>query len=301
MAEHEAGAAAEGNGDRPLRALRNWLRHWRRSRGGESMRDSLEEIIEEREEVAEPIDPQERMLIGNILKLHELNTADVMVQRVDIVALDVDTPFPEAVRLFIEQGHSRIPVYRETLDDVLGFLHVKDILGPLVDARASDGRPVQLAKLVRKVLVVAPSMPLLDLLMQMRLSRIHMAMVVDEFGGIDGLVTIEDVIEEIVGEIEDEHDEAEAGMLTMLDDGLWEADARIELEELAGAVDRRLSSDEDEVDTLGGLMFLLVGHIPAKGECVSHPSGWKLEAVDSDPRRIIRVRLHAPVSETASD
>jgi CBS domain containing-hemolysin-like protein len=122
--------------------------------------------------------------------------------------------------------------------------------------------------------------------------------VVDEFGGTEGLVTIEDVVEEIVGDIEDEHDELEGeGMLTMLDDGLWEADARLELEELAQAVDARLSSAQDEVDTLGGLMFLLAGHSPAKGECVTHPSGWKLEAVDSDPRRIIRVRLHAPAGE----
>jgi CBS domain containing-hemolysin-like protein len=128
----------------------------------------------------------------------------------------------------------------------------------------------------------------------MRQQRIHLAIVVDEFGGTEGLVTIEDVVEEIVGDIEDEHDEAEAGMLTMIDDGLWEADARLELDELAQAVDPRLSSAEDEVDTVGGLVFLLAGHIPAKGECVSHPSGWTIEAVDSDPRKIIRVRLHAP-------
>ena len=137
-------------------------------------------------------------------------------------------------------------------------------------------------------------MGVIELLARMRSQRIHLAIVVDEFGGTEGLVTIEDVVEEIVGEIEDEHDEAEAGMLTMLDDGLWEADARLELEELAQAVDPRLSSKEDEVDTLGGLVFLLAGHIPQKGECVTHPSGWKLEAMDSDPRRIIRVRLHAP-------
>jgi CBS domain containing-hemolysin-like protein len=144
-------------------------------------------------------------------------------------------------------------------------------------------------------------MGVIELLARMRSQRIHLAIVVDEFGGTEGLVTIEDVVEEIVGDIEDEHDEAEAGMLTMLEDGLWEADARIELEELAQAVDRRLSSDDDEVDTLGGLIFLLVGHIPAKGECITHPSGWKLEAVDSDPRRIIRVRLHAPAGEQSSD
>jgi CBS domain containing-hemolysin-like protein len=149
---------------------------------------------------------------------------------------------------------------------------------------------------MREPLFVPESMGVIELLARMRAQRTHLAIVVDEFGGTEGLVTIEDVVEEIVGDIEDEHDEAEAGMLTMLDEGLWEADARVELEELALAVDPRLSSDKDEVDTLGGLVFLLAGHIPAKGECVTHPSGWKLEAVDSDPRRIIRVRLHAPES-----
>jgi CBS domain containing-hemolysin-like protein len=135
----------------------------------------------------------------------------------------------------------------------------------------------------------------------MRSGRVHLAIVVDEFGGTEGLVTIEDVVEEIVGDIEDEHDDAEAAMLTLLDDGLWEADARIELEELAQSVDPRLTWEEDEVDTLGGLMFLLAGHIPDRGECITHPSGWRLEAVDSDPRRVIRVRLHAPANEAAGD
>jgi CBS domain containing-hemolysin-like protein len=141
-------------------------------------------------------------------------------------------------------------------------------------------------------------MGVIELLARMRSQRIHLAIIVDEFGGTEGLVTIEDVVEEIVGDIEDEHDDLEGeALLTMLEDGLWEADARLELDELAQTVDPRLSSKEDEVDTLGGLMFLLAGHIPAKGECVTHPSGWKLEAVDSDPRRIIRVRLHAPESK----
>jgi CBS domain containing-hemolysin-like protein len=144
-------------------------------------------------------------------------------------------------------------------------------------------------------------MGVIELLARMRSQRIHLAIVVDEFGGTEGLVTIEDVVEEIVGEIEDEHDEDAVGQLTMLDDGVWEADARIELEELAQAVDPRLSSDEDEVDTLGGLMFLLAGHIPAKGECLVHSSGWRLESVDSDPRRIIRVRLHAPETEPVEE
>ena len=152
---------------------------------------------------------------------------------------------------------------------------------------------------MREPLFVPESMGVIELLARMRAHRTHLAIVVDEFGGTVGLVTIEDVVEEIVGDIEDEHDEAEAGMLTMLDDGLWEADARLELEELAQAVDARLSSADDEVDTVGGLVFLLAGHIPAKGECVTHPSGWKLEAIDSDPRKIIRVRLHAPELQRA--
>ena len=172
---------------------------------------------------------------------------------------------------------------------VVGMVHIKDVL-----ACVAKQKPFQMSDIVRDVVIVAPSMPVLDLLLQMRQSRQHMALVVDEFGGIDGLVTIEDLVEEIVGEIEDEHDEEEAPMLNLLDDGVWEADARVELDELARVVDPRLTWEEDEVDTLGGLVFLLAGHIPAKGECVEHPSGWKLEAVDSDPRKILRVRLHAP-------
>jgi CBS domain containing-hemolysin-like protein len=147
---------------------------------------------------------------------------------------------------------------------------------------------------MREPLFVPESMGVIELLARMRQQRIHLAIVVDEFGGTEGLVTIEDVVEEIVGDIEDEHDEAEAGMLTMVDEGVWEADARLELEELAEAVDPRLTWEEDEVDTVGGLVFLLAGHIPAKGECVTHPSGWTFEALDSDPRRVLRLRLHAP-------
>jgi CBS domain containing-hemolysin-like protein len=177
------------------------------------------------------------------------------------------------------------------------MIHIKDVFMATVDA----GRDRSIGALMRDPLFVPESMGLIELLARMRTQRIHLAIVVDEFGGTEGLVSIEDVVEEIVGEIEDEHDEAEAGMLTMLDDGLWEADARVELDEVAKIVDPRLSSDEDEVDTLGGLVFLLAGHIPSKGECVTHESGWKLEAVDSDPRRILKVRLHAPEGEPASD
>jgi CBS domain containing-hemolysin-like protein len=206
------------------------------------------------------------------------------------MAVPATIGFDDLVRAFADAGHSRLPVYGESLDEVVGMIHIKDVFEVQVD----PARDRSIKALMRNPLFVPESMGAIDLLARMRGERVHLAIVVDEFGGTEGLVTIEDVVEEIVGDIEDEHDEAEAGLLTMLDEGLWEADARLELDELAEAVDARLSSPDDEVDTVGGLVLLLAGHIPARGECVTHPSGWKIEAVDSDPRRIIRVRLHAP-------
>jgi CBS domain containing-hemolysin-like protein len=265
-----------------------------------SLRDQIEEAIEEAEEshpVAGDLSPPERQMLRNLLHFGDQTAGEIAVTRGDIIAVPSDISFDDLVKAFSEAGHSRLPVYDESLDDVVGMVHIKDVFMASVDT----SRDRSLKALMREPLFVPESMGVIELLARMRSQRTHLAIVVDEFGGTEGLVTIEDVVEEIVGDIEDEHDEAEAGMLTMLDDGLWEADARIELDELADAVDARLSSADDEVDTLGGLMFLLAGHIPAKGECLTHPSGWKLEAVDSDPRKIIRVRLHAPESAPASD
>ena len=265
-----------------------------------TLREEIEEAIDEAEEsrpVAGDLSPTERQMLRNLLHFGEQTAGEIAVTRGDIIAVASDISFDELVRAFADAGHSRLPVYGESLDEVVGMVHIKDVFIANVDA-AKDR---SMAALMREPLFVPESMGVIELLARMRAQRTHLAIVVDEFGGTEGLVTIEDVVEEIVGEIEDEHDEAEAGMLTMLDDGLWEADARVELEELADAIDPRLSSDEDEVDTLGGLIFLLAGHIPAKGECITHPSGWKLEAVDSDPRRIIRVRLHAPEAAVSSD
>jgi CBS domain containing-hemolysin-like protein len=267
-----------------------------------TLREEIEDAIDEAEDegstpAAGDLSQAERQMLRNLLHFGEETAGDICVTRGDIMAVPSDIGFDELVRAFVDAGHSRLPVYGESLDEVIGMVHIKDVFVASVDA----SRDRSLKALMREPLFVPESMGVIDLLARMRAERIHLAIVVDEFGGTEGLVTIEDVVEEIVGEIEDEHDDAEATMLTMLDDGLWEADARIELEELAAAVDRRLSSDEDEVDTLGGLVFLLAGHIPAKGECVTHPSGWKLEAVDSDPRRIVRVRLHAPEEAAQND
>jgi CBS domain containing-hemolysin-like protein len=209
------------------------------------------------------------------------------------MAVPSNISFDDLVRAFADAGHSRLPVYNESLDEVAGMIHIKDVF----EAQVDPSRDRSIAALMRNPLFVPESMGVIELLARMRGERMHLAIVVDEFGGTEGLVTIEDVVEEIVGDIEDEHDEAEAGLLTLLDDGLWEADARIELEEIQKAVDPRLTAEDDEVDTLGGLVFLMAGRIPANGECVTHPSGWKFEAVDSDPRKILRVRLHAPDNE----
>ena len=259
----------------------------------ETLREQIEDAIDEAED--EPIkrgdlSPTERQMLRNLLHFGDRTVGEVAVTRGDIVSVRSTVSFDELIAAFAEAEHSRLPVTGEDLDEVIGMIHIKDVF----KAQKDPTQPRTIEGLLRTPLFVPESMGVLDLLARMRTERVHLAIVVDEFGGTEGLVTIEDVVEEIVGEIEDEHDEAVAGMLTMLEDGLWEADARIELEELAKVVDARLATADDEVDTLGGLVFLLTGHIPAKGETVLHSSGWRLEAVDSDPRKIVRVRLHAP-------
>jgi CBS domain containing-hemolysin-like protein len=285
------GSSGQPEHDRSFARLRNFLRLIRRPRNGESLRETIDEMIEE--PVADdprPLSGQERVLISNILKVHDQTAADVMVPRVDIVALDVETPFPEVVKCMVEQGHSRVPVYRETLDDVIGFIHVKDVLGPVAERRET-----KLAPILRKVLFVAPSVPILDLLVQMRQARTHIAMVVDEFGGIDGLVTIEDLIEEIVGEIEDEHDVADGPSLVERTDGSLIADARTPIEVLEEHQGTRLrpAGDQEEVDTLGGLVSSLAGRVPKRGEVIAHPSGIEFEVLDADPRKIKRLRVRS--------
>ena len=267
--------------------LRHLLRHfWRTPETREAIDAMIAAPSVQDEE--SPITPQERVLIGNVLKVHDRTAADVMVPRVDIVAFDIEQPFSELVKLLIEHGHSRVPVYRETLDDVVGFVHVKDVLAPV-----ADRRPAKLASMIRKALVVAPSLPVFDLLVQMRQSRTHIAMVVDEFGGIDGLVTIEDVIEEIVGDIEDEHDVDETPIFIERPDGSIIADARLPIEAFEEHHGTRLrhNGDDEDVDTLGGLVFTLAGRVPRRGEVIPHPGGLEFEVLDADPRRIKRLRV----------
>jgi CBS domain containing-hemolysin-like protein len=261
--------------------------------GETTLRDQIEEAIDEAEgerPISGDLSPHERQMLRNLLHFGDRTAGEVAVTRGDIIAIPDTIAFDDLAAAFADAGHSRLPVYKGSLDHVVGMIHIKDVFV----ASRDPGIDRSIAALLRTPLFVPESMGVLELLARMRSERMHLAIIVDEFGGTEGLVTIEDVVEEIVGDIEDEHDEEETSSLVMLEDGVWEADARVELDELAAAVDPRLVSAEDEVDTLGGLVFLLAGHIPVQGECVIHSSGWRLEALDSDSRRILRVRLHAP-------
>ena len=269
--------------------FRDWLRILRRGRNGDgSIRDTLEELIEEREESDQPINEDERLLLANIFELRDRTVHDVMVPRADIVAIEVETALSDIIDVITDEGHSRLPVYGETLDDAMGFIHAKDVLAWRgAEANFSPSR------ILRRVLFVAPSMQVLELLLEMRVKRAHMALVVDEYGGVDGLVTIEDLVEEIVGEIEDEHDQNDDPALTPAADGSLIADARVTVEYLEETVGPILDSDEEreDIDTLGGLVFSLAGRVPIRGELIRHSSGVEFEVLEADPRRIRRLRL----------
>jgi len=259
-----------------------------------SLRESIAELVQEAAEeqagagTQPELDRQERALIANILRLRETTADDVMVPRADIVAMRVDVTLEQALQQLRAEGHSRYPVYREQLDDIVGMVHIKDVY-------AYVGRPeaFSLEAILRKPLMVAPQMPVLDLLLQMRQLRTHLALVIDEYGGVDGLVTIEDLVETIVGDISDEHDEVQAAMMTERADGTLDVNARLPVEEFEQRMGPVLSEDERDadIDTVGGLVFTLAGRVPAKGEVISHPSGIEFRVLDADPRRIRRLRV----------
>lgn len=266
-----------------IRLLRRLLPGAKRK--DEAVREALEELIEDDE--VDAIDGHERLLLGNILHLRDVTAYDIMVPRADITAVEVDTPLKEVADLAGRWGHSRIPVYRETLDDVVGMIHIKDIL-PVI----ARGQQPELRHLIRKVMCISPATRVLDLLVDMRLKRTHMAMVVDEYGGIDGLVTIEDLVEQIVGEIEDEHDNGSEPEMILGSDGTLVADARVTLENFEERFGALFSEDDHEdTDTLGGLVFRLAGRVPLRGELIAHDTGLEFEVVDADPRRIRRLRV----------
>jgi len=282
-------ADAAGHAGGWWRALMRRLR--RRERNG-AMREAIEELIDGAPESDTPISDDQRGLLANILKLRDETVADVMVPRVDIIGIAADTPLDEVVRLIQAEAHSRYPIYRESLDDVIGMIHIKDVL-----AYWGTSKKFNLRDILRRVVFVAPTLPVQDMLLDMQRSLTHMALVVDEFGGTDGLLTIEDLVEEIVGEIEDEHDVAQAPTLARRPDGTIDVNGRTPVEMLEQEIGNVLSEDERrEIDTVGGLIFSLLGRIPERGEVVRHPSGVEFEILDVDPRRIRRLRVRPAVA-----
>jgi CBS domain containing-hemolysin-like protein len=285
-------AGSRGRGERAgSSTLAETLRGWfRQLTGGEAAggdRAGLEELLEEHAPDDAELEPEQRQMLINILAFGEKRADDLMVPRADIVALPIEAGLDEVVQRFREGRHSRLPVYRGTLDDLSGFVHIKDV----IDHWHSD-RPFQLASLVRQLLVVPASMPAIDLLDRMRQSRIHMAIVVDEYGGTDGLVTIEDVVEEIVGDIEDEYDEAEPSDIQELPDGSLEVSGRTDLNELESRLGVSLVDEgQEDIDTVAGLLVDEFERVPRRGEILKHASGVEFEVLDADGRRVKRLRV----------
>lgn len=267
-----------------------------------TLREQLEEAIAEHEEDSddrgEPdndgdLTAVERTMLRNLLHFSEHRVDDVMVTRSDIIAIDESATFAECVAAFAEHGHSRLPVYRDSLDSITGMIHIKDIFAVLAEGSET---PESLEAFIRQPRFVPQNMSVLALLDEMRRTRTHLAIVLDEYSGTEGLVTIEDLVEEIVGEIEDEHDDEPEELFCQISPDMWEADARVELDDLAEAIDAKLAEVDEDVDTLGGLAFVIAGQVPNIGQMLLHEaSGWRLEILEADDKRVSKIRLFAPV------
>ena len=280
------------------------MRQFFRRRGPEqTVRESIAELVQEAADAQQAggevpeLDRQERVLIANVLRLRGMMADDVMIPRADIIGMDVDVTFDQALDQIRREGHSRLPVYRGQLDEIVGMIHIKDVF-------AYVGRPeaFKLEAILRRPLLVAPQIPVLDLLLQMRQARMHLALVVDEYGGIDGLVTIEDLVEEIVGDIADEHDEVMGPLVVERADGALDLDARLPIEDFEARFGPVLTEDERDadIDTVGGLVFTLAGRVPTRGEVLTHSSGLEFRILDVDARKIRRLRARRAVVQEAA-
>lgn len=289
----------ERNGDGWFARFKSLLRG-----GSGSFRRDLKEVLAETKPDETEFSPAERTMLQNILSLRERHIGDVMVPRVDIVAVQQDIELGELLKVFAGAGHSRLVVYNDTLDDPTGMVHIRDIVvyltersqtAPEIGASAvTMSEKLSATKIVRHLLYVPASMPATDLLVKMQATRTHLALVIDEYGGTDGLVSMEDVVEQIVGDIEDEHDE-EAPLIVAQADGSFAVDARMSLEDARAALGAKFAPGEEiegEVDTLGGLVFEIAGRVPVRGEILRGPADFELEILDADPRRVKRIRIY---------
>jgi CBS domain containing-hemolysin-like protein len=285
--------------DHPLKRLLQKITG--QDREAAAMRESLEEVIEESERESPALSQQERVMLGNLLRFGELKVRDVMVPRAEIVAVDESIGLSELLKLFREVQHSRLPMFRETLDDPTGLIHVKDVMGllqPEAGGAYCLSPTAKINALRRPILFAPPSMRALDLLLKMQATHTHLALVIDEYGGTDGLVSIEDIIEEIVGDIADEHDEVAAAIKR--DGEFLIADARMYLDDFkieTGHDFLARAGEEDEeldIDSLGGLVVSLLGRVPPRGEIITHPDGSEFQVLEADPRRVRKLRIKLP-------
>ena len=303
------GESRSGEGDSNRALWRTLKAFFRGPDHDQSLRAQIEEAIEEHE--GEPgkanggggdLVPLERQMLKNLLHFSDNDADDVAIPRGEIIALPAAATFDEVVHAFAEHGHSRLPVFGDSLDEVVGMLHIKDLF-PIVAGMALAGKaaPKDWNGLMRQPLFVPQARGALDVLADMRASRTHLAIVIDEYSGTDGIITIEDLVEEIVGEIEDEHDDAPEELLRQIDAQTWDADARAELEDVGETIDARLALIDEGVDTLGGLAVVLAGEVPPVGRVLEHESGWRIEVTAGDERRLTRLRLHAPSPELSEE
>jgi len=299
------GDAGSGEPDSKRTLWRSIRRFFDRGDGDQSLRAQLEEAIDEHEDDARAksptsgdLSPLERQMLRNLLHFSETDADDVAIPRGEIVAIPASATWEQVIEAFAEHGHSRMPVYTETLDDVIGMMLIKDVFPFLANGKPP---PRDWKVLMRQPLFVPQARCALDVLADMRASRIHLAVVVDEYSGTDGIITIEDLVEEIVGEIEDEHDDAAPELLVPLDGGMWDADARVELEDVGERVDPRLAEVEEAVDTLGGLAFVLAEQVPSVGTILEHESGWRIEVTAGNERHVTRLRLHPPSNNNTDE
>ncbi len=258
-----------------------------------NLKQSIETVLDSDLKDTEGISKHERLMLLNILKIDGIRSSDIMIPRADIGAVELNDSFEKVLEVFIKEAHSRVPIYEKNLDNIIGMIHIKDLVNYQNQKKTETNF---LQNLKREILEIPPSMPVLDLLLKMQLTRLHMGIVIDEYGCTDGLVTIEDVIEEITGEIEDEHDEKNLPMLIKSSLNTFEASARIEIDELQKVTNVEFlnSYDNDDVDTLGGLIFSLTGRVPQRGEIIKHTSGTTFEIKDADPMKIKSVKITTP-------
>ncbi|MBH0111784.1 HlyC/CorC family transporter [Novosphingobium sp. YJ-S2-02] len=290
--------ASSGDGDSTGTLWRVFRRLFQAD-ADQSLRAQIEGVINEHEgdggeggESSGDLSQLERQMLRNLLHFSEHDADDVAIPRGEIIAIPASASWAEVVEAFAEHGHSRLPVYGDSLDEVKGMIHIKDVFPILA---RGETPPADWTSLLRRPLFVPQSRGALDVLADMRAQRVHLAVVIDEYTGTDGIITIEDLVEEIVGEIEDEHDDAPEEWLVPLENGVWDADSRAELDDVAERIDPRLAEIEEAVDTLGGLAFVLAEQVPQVGAILEHESGWRIEITEGNERHVTRLRLHPPL------